>query len=122
MLGRRALSVLLLTLYLPSCTFWTATETPLPELTGTATPPALVRITTVDGEVIDLQDPRVHNDTVIGGAVPDTGWVFVAMADITKVEVKEKSVLKTAVGVVGLVGLVWLLVVLCENPDNCTSE
>ena len=26
--------------------------------------------------------------TLIGGAVPDTGWVFVALADITKVEVR----------------------------------
>ena len=33
----------------------------------------------------------MHNDTLIGGAVPDTGWVFVALADITKVEVREEE-------------------------------
>ena len=122
MLGRRAVAALLLTLYLPSCTFWTATETPLPELTGTATPPALVRVTTREGEEFELQDPRVHNDTLIGGAVPDTGWVYVAVADISKVEVKKKSVAKTGLTVVLVVGLVVAIAALCQNPDNCTSE
>jgi len=122
MLGRRAVAALLLTLYLPSCTFWTATETPLPELTGTATPPALVRVTTLEGEEFELQDPRVHNDTLIGGAVPDTGWVFLALTDIKKVELRKKSALKTGVLVVLAAGLVVAIIAACQNPDNCTSD
>lgn len=121
MQGSRAVAALLLTLYLPSCTFWTATETPLPELTATETPPALVRVTTVDGEEFELQDPRVHNDTLIGGAVPDTGWVFLALADISKVEVKQKSVAKTGLAVVLAVGVVVAIAALCKDPDNCTT-
>ncbi len=119
---RRVVAALLLTLYLPSCVYWTATKTPLPELTGTDTPPALMRVTTLEGEKFELQDPRVHNDTLVGGAVPDTGWVFLALADISKVEVRKKSVAKTGLTVVLAVGLVVAIAALCQNPDNCTSE
>jgi hypothetical protein len=113
---------MLLALHLTSCTFWTATKTPLPELTGGEKPPALVRVETIDGETLELTDPRVHNDTLIGGAVPDTGWVFVALADISKVEVRKKDALKTGLAVVLAAGVVVALAALCKNPDNCTTE
>ena len=119
---RRAVAALLLTLYLPSCLYWTATKTPLPELTGGEAPPALVRVMTVDGEKLELQDPRVHNATLIGGTVPDTGWAFVALSDIAKVEVKKKNALKTGLAVVLLVGIVVVIAELCQDPDNCSTE
>ena len=119
---RREVAALLLMVYLTSCTFWTATKTPLPELTGGEKPPALVRVVTVDGETLDLTDPRVHNDTLIGGAVPDTGWVFVALADITKVQLRKKDVLKTGLAVVLVAGVVLAVAALCKNPDDCTTE
>ena len=118
----RAVAALLLMTYLTSCTFWTATKTPLPELTGGEKPPALVRVVTTEGETLDLTDPRVHNDTLIGGAVPDTGWVFVALADITKVEVRKKQPLRTAAYVALAVGVVFAIAALCQDPDDCTTE
>ena len=122
MLRRRPIAAMLLALHLTSCTFWTVSKTPLPELTGGDTPPALVRVVTIDGEKLELTDPRVHNDTLIGGAVPDTGWVFVALADITKVEVRKKDALKTGLAVVVVAGVVLALAALCKNPENCTTE
>jgi hypothetical protein len=108
MLGRRAISAVLLVLYLPACTFWQTTNTPLPEITGPPEPAASVRVTTVAGEEIELQDPRVHADTLIGGAVPDTGWVYLPLSDIERVEVKQRSLWKTLVGSVLLVGIALL--------------
>jgi hypothetical protein len=119
---RRALSALLLCLYLPSCTFWQTTSTPLPELTGPPDPPPLVRITPVTGERIEVQDPRVHGDSLIGGTIPDTGWAFLALADIKKVEIRKRSVPKTVLAVVLLAGLAYGIAVLCTDVGECTSE
>ena len=122
MQARRPVAALLLALHIMSCTFWTATTTPLPELTGGDQPPALVRVVTSGGETLELTDPRVHNDTLIGGALPDTGWVFVALADITKVQVRKKDALKTGLAVVVVAGVVLAVAALCKNPDDCTVE
>ncbi len=122
MQARRPIAAMLLVLHIASCTFWTATKTPLPELTGGEQPPALVRVVTIDGETLELTDPRVHNDTLIGGAVPDTGWVFVALADITKVQLRKKDALKTGLAVVLVAGVVLAVAALCKNPDDCTTE
>jgi len=107
---------------LSACTYWQTVTTPLPELTGGDSPPALLRVTTVYDEVYELSDPRVHNDTLIGGALPEETWTYIALSDITNVAVKKKSVLRTAGAVVLAVGLVWAIVELCEDPDACTSE
>jgi len=122
MLGRRAISAVLLVLYLPACTFWQTTNTPLPEITGPPEPAASVRVTTVAGEEIELQDPRVHADTLIGGAVPDTGWVFLPLSDIKKVEVRKKNVLKTIGAGALLLGIVVGVALLCTDVGECTSE
>ena len=111
MLRRRPIAATLLALYLTSCTFWTVSKTPLPELTGSDTPPALVRVVTIDGEKLELTDPRVHNDTLIGGAVPDT-----------KVQLRKKDALKTGLAVVLVAGVVLAVAALCKNPDDCTTE
>ena len=121
MMPRRPTSAVLLVLHLTGCLTWQATTTPLPELTAGAKPPESVRITTVDGEQLEVQEPRVHLDSLIGGSHPDTGWVFVALADIDKVEVQKRNVLKTAAGVVLIVGLVWLIAEVCDEPDKCTT-
>jgi len=120
--SRRAVSSLLLVVYLPGCTFWQATSTPLPELTGPPNPPPLVRITPVDGERIEIQDPRVHGDSLIGGTVPDTGWVFIPLADIKKVEIRKRNVPKTALVVVLAAALLYGIAVLCTDAGECTSE
>jgi len=108
-------------LTLTACTYWQTVTTPLPELTAGAHPPSLLRVTTADDEVFDLQDPRVHNDTLIGGSVPEEIWTFIALSDITRVEIKKKSVLRTAGAVVLVAGVVTAIVLLCDDPDACTE-
>lgn len=119
---RRGAAALLLLLYLPSCTYWRPVTTPLAELTSSSKPPQLVRVTTYAGERLEVEEPRVHADTLIGGSRPDTGWVFLAVADISKVELKKRQPARTALYVVLAVGLVYLIAELCENPDNCSTD
>jgi hypothetical protein len=120
--ARQALAVLLLVMYLPGCTFWQATTTPLPELTGPPNPAPALRITTTDGERVEVQEPRVHLDTLIGGAVPDTGWIYLPLASIRKVESRQRNVLKTIGGIALLVGIVYAIAVLCTDVTECSSE
>ena len=122
MMPHRPTSALLLVLHLTGCLTWQATTTPLPELTSSAKPPESLRITTVEGEQLEVQEPRVHLDSLIGGSHPDTGWVFVALADIDKVEVRKRNVLQTALAVALVVGFAWLVVEVCDEPDKCTTE
>lgn len=122
MMRRRSASAVLLTLHLTGCVTWQATTTPLPDLTSGDKPPASVRVTTTEGEELEVMEPRVHLDSLIGGSKPDTGWVFLALADIDKVEVQKRNVLRTAAGVVFVVGLVWLIAEVCDEPDKCTTE
>jgi len=119
---RPAVAALLLLLYLPSCTFWQATETPLPVLTESEHPPARVRVTTVEAVSYEIVDPRIHNDTLIGGTGADEHWIFLAVADITKVELRQKNFWKTVGIGAGIAALVAAVVVLCGDPDKCTSD
>jgi hypothetical protein len=109
-------------LHLTGCLTWQATTTPLPELTAGEKPPESLRITTVEGEQLEVMEPRVHLDSLIGGTQPDTGWVFLALANIDKVEVRKRNVAKTALGIVLVVGILWVVTEVCDEPDNCTTE
>ncbi|HQR17269.1 MAG TPA: hypothetical protein PK948_02805 [Gemmatimonadales bacterium] len=122
MMPRPPAAALLLALHLTGCVTWQATTTPLPDLTSGDKPPASVRVTTVTGEQLEVMEPRVHLDSLIGGSKPDTGWVFLALADIDRVEVLKRNVLKTAAGVAFVVGLAWLIAEVCDEPDKCTTE
>lgn len=119
---RRGAAALLLLLYLPGCTYWRPVTTPLIELTSAPQPPPLVRITTVADERLEVEEPRVHRDTLIGGSRPDTGWVYLPLSHIAKVEIRRRQPARTAAYVVLAIGLLYLIAVLCENPDNCSSE
>lgn len=118
---RPALPALLLALCLPACTFWAASTTPLPELTGPPRPVATVRVTTAAGDTLELQDPRVHGDSLVGGSLPDTGWVFLPLASIGKVEVRKKNALRTIGTGALIVALVYGVAVLCTDVGECTS-
>jgi len=117
----RTLAAIVVTASLTACTHWQTVTTPLPELTGGKNPPALLRITTVDNEEFELTDPRVHHDTLIGGSLPEEIWTYIALADITRVTVKKKSLLRTAGAVALVAGLVTAVVLLCDDPDACTQ-
>lgn len=101
---RRALSMLLLALYLPACASYSQTATPLTKLTTSPRPPGRIRVTRTDSTRVEIWQPFVRNDSVIGqNAVPQkaTRYLVVPLADVGSVEVRQPSPLLT----LGLIGV-----------------
>ena len=109
---RRVVSLLLLAAYLPACTSYQATTQPVAELTAAPKPPEHLRVTTTDGAQIDVNDPRVANDTLYGstwttgaGGEQRAGVMTIPLADIRTVEVRKSDGTKTLLLVGGFVAV-----------------
>jgi hypothetical protein len=119
---RRAVSALLLAAYLPACTSFQATSQPLTELTAPPKPVDKVRVTTTAGAQLEVDAPRVVNDTLFGsswtaeaGGKQTTEAVALPLADIRTVEVKKSDGTTTLLVIVGIVAVVVLLGVAAHN-------
>jgi len=119
---RRAVSILLLITYLPACTSFQSTSQPLTELTAPPKPVKTVRVVTTAGTSIEVDAPRVVNDTLLGSAwTAGSGGrqtaepVAVPLADIRAVEVKKTDGTTTALVLVGVAAVVVLIGVAAKN-------
>lgn len=108
-------SLVLLLAYLPACTSWQATGTPLAELTAPPKASPDLRVTTATHGPMELTGARGIGDSLVGViAAPGTGRRVVLLPAITKVEVRKADAGKTGllIGVPLAVGaavyLVWL--------------
>jgi len=105
----RATAAILLASYLPACTGWHAQST-TPEQVLTTKHPERVRVTRQDGFRIELLQPVIEADSVVGrdarAAGPDSlkPRVAVALADIRTVELHQTKAAETVL-LVGAVGL-----------------
>jgi hypothetical protein len=75
----RMFAALLLAVYLPACTAYHQTETPLTQLTAPPKPVERVRVTAVDGRQLEVWGPRTERDSVIRmgcGAGQGDRWSF----------------------------------------------
>ena len=122
---RRAVSILLLAVYLPACTAYHQTNETVAQLAAPPEPVERVRLTRMDGTRVQIWGPRVALDSVIGmdkAPGKEAGRVAVALADIRSVEVQEVDAAMTAVGVVGtMVGISLVIVGIYElscDPDE----
>jgi hypothetical protein len=122
---RRVVSALLLIAYLPACTSFQATTQPLSELTAPPQPVDKVRVTTTAGAQIEVNAPRVVNDTLFGsawaagsGGKQAAAPVALPLADIRTVEVRKSDGGTTAILVVGIVGVVVLLGIASMNATE----
>lgn len=119
---RRVVSLLLLAAYLPACTSFQATTQPLAELTAAPKPPEHLRVTTNDGAVVEVDGPRVVNDSLFGTTVvtgargePSMKAVAIPLAGIRTVEVKKSDGSGTMMLVVGVAAALVLLGVAAAN-------
>jgi hypothetical protein len=119
---RRVVSALLLAAYLPACTSFQTTNQPLTELTAPPQPVKTVRVTTTAGTSIEVDAPRVVNDTLFGSTwtAGSSGKqavapVVIPLGDIRTVEARKSDGTTTALVVVGIVGVVALLAVAAKN-------
>jgi hypothetical protein len=126
---RRAVSVLLLAAYLPACTSFQSTSQPLTELTAPPKPVNKVRVTTTAGRAIEVDAPRVVNDTLFGstwtagsGGKAGAQAVALPLVDIRTVEVRKSDSGSTVILVVAIVGGVVLLAVAGNAWTSSTLE
>lgn len=104
---RRAQSVVLVIAALAGCSTWSATETPLAELTAPPKTPPTVRVTTSTGQRVQFDAPRVSGDSLVDLAThSDTAQRVVALSTITTVERKKTNAALTLGLVVGTVAVV----------------
>jgi len=121
---RRVVSALLLATYLPACTSFQATTQPVAELTAPPKSVEKMRVITTKGATVELQYPRVVNDTLYGSPVnadSKAGPVAVPVADIQTIEVRKSDGGKTAMLVVGIGAAFALLVVAASNINYMGS-
>ena len=119
-------AALVLAAYLPACTSYQATTQPVAELTAAPKPPSKLRVTTTDGAVVEVDEPRVANDTLYGstwttgaGGKQSAGVMTIPIANIRTVEVRKSDGTKTVLLVGGIVvGLVLLSAAGCSGNDG----
>jgi hypothetical protein len=121
---RRVVSALLFVTYLPACTSFQATTQPVAELTAPPKSVEKMRVITTKGATIELEYPRVVNDTLYGGPVTSAtkaGPVAVPVAEIRTIEVRKSDGGKTAVLIVGIGAVIALLAVAASNINYIGS-
>lgn len=112
-------AALVLTCYLTACTAWHK-QTAIPQQVITAKQPRKVRIARQDGSRVELLQPKIEGDSIVG-----TTWdvkpgsqplrTAIALADVRGIEVKEDDTGRTimAVGFIG--GIIALMAALSSG-------
>jgi hypothetical protein len=122
---RRVVSLLLLAAYLPACTSFRPAPEPLTALNAGSKPVKQVRVVTTNGAQIDVNAPRVANDTLFGttwmtgpGGKQVSEAVAISVADLRTVEVRRSDGGKTALLIGGIVvGMILLSAAGCSDSD-----
>ena len=110
----RPMAVLLLALHLQACMSWRRTTISPAQLIAEEEPSS-VRVTLANGSQLTLVDPTIRNDS----RVHEDGRVYVVVSDVSTVEVRGFSMLKTMPVILG--GL--LFIVACPlGAADCTSD
>jgi len=115
---RRLRSLILLAAYLPACTSYQATTTPLPELLASPKPPTKIQVATTQGNNIQFAGPHIVGDTLFGDGkslftnLPVTG---LPLDQVRRVEVKRFDTGKTVALVVVTAGAVVLISVMAGD-------
>lgn len=120
MRNTRFAAAILLAAYLPACTSYQAMTAPATELQAPPKPIRAARITLSSGERFELRTPLVYGDSIRGFNLKGQAE-NVAMADVTKVEVKKVSASKTVGLVLGTV-VVGGIIAGAVYFANCDSQ
>ena len=99
---RRALSCILLPVYVASCMSWRV-EPVSPAQVVVQDQPSAIRVTMNDGSRFELESPVVSGDSLLGLAKSESYTQRgVLLADVSRVEIRKGDALKTVGLVVGL--------------------
>jgi hypothetical protein len=102
-------AALLLTLPVSACSTWTSMDV-LPEPM-----PSRVRVELVSGERVDVSEPRMEADTLVGVRRDESDEVRIPMGQVVRLERWENT---GAVAVVGFAAFAGLLVLIASIMDE----
>ena len=111
----KCLGVLLTLTTLAACQKWTTVESPIAS-TVERNEPNQVRVTTMDGRVMELDSPTVQGDSLTG-SIAGEQQPMVAIAEIEKLEFRGSNVGLTVLSIAGAAAIV-VAVVLATNAGN----
>jgi hypothetical protein len=116
---RRASGILMLAVWLSGCSTW-RTESVAPQQFITENRPGKIRLLLNDSNTVQVQDPRILRDSVVGDQyVGNTNRrVAVPMGDILSVQTSHLNIGKTALYGAGIIGGVALLVILSGQSNT----
>jgi hypothetical protein len=123
---RRAVSTLLLAVYLPACTAYHRSDEAITLVAAVPGAVSPIRVTTLDGQRTEVWSPTIATDTLFGsnGAPGEaTGRVAVPLSVIRSTAVRKPDPLRT-VGVVALAigGAVALVAVVTQIFGGAAQE
>jgi hypothetical protein len=111
----KTIAVLLALTTLAACQKWTTVESPIAS-TVEKNEPGRVRVTTMDGRVMELDSPTVQGDSLTG-PIAGEPKPMVAIAEIEKLEFRGSNVGLTVLSIAGAAAIV-VAIVLATNPGD----
>lgn len=111
----KSIAALLTLTMLAACQKWTTVESPIAS-TVEKNEPNQVRVTTMDGRVMELDSPTVQGDSLTG-SIAGEQQPMVAIAEIEKLEFRGSNVGLTVLSIAGAAAIV-LAIFLATNPGQ----
>ena len=111
----KSIAALLTLSTLAACQKWTTVESPIASTVG-KNEPNQVRVTTMDGRVMELDSPTVQGDSLTG-SIAGEQRPMVAIAEIEKLEFRGSNVGLTVLSIAGAAAIV-LAIFLATNPSD----
>ncbi len=111
----KSIAALLTLSTLAACQKWTTVESPIAS-TVEKNEPNQVRVTTMDGRVMELDSPTVQGDSLTG-SIAGEQQPMVAIAEIEKLEFRGSNVGLTVLSIAGAAAIV-LAIILATNPGD----
>ena len=118
--SRRLIACILLPAYLAACSTWTTQEVSPQQVIGEEQPD-MVRVTLTDGSQVEVYQPRVSGDTLMG--LREGQQVSIPLASVTQLELREGDTGKSIAAAGIVVGVGALLVggffIWCAQSEEC---
>ena len=120
---RRLIACILLPCYLVACMSWQTQEI-TPEQVLAEKQPDKVRVTLTDGSQVEVYQPRVSGDTLMG--LREGQQVSIPLASVTQLELREGDTGKSIAAAGIVVGVGALLVggffIWCAQSEECLKS
>jgi len=116
----KSIAALLTLSTLAACQKWTTVESPIAS-TVEKNEPNQVRVTTMDGRVMELDSPTVQGDSLTG-SIAGEQQPMVAIAEIERLEFRGSNVGLTVLSIAGAAAIVLAVILATNTSDEPASQ